>query len=121
LAEDRTIEVDIDLRWIVPRDPDIDGLPTPGSKERIIIQASSNSDCAISTHCRAFHRKQIPECWNNKRWIAIVALEVAVGKVGIIAGFARAISVALLKVVIEDSLEPFSRDRAPGKRARPSA
>lgn len=50
LAENGTIEVDIDLRWVVPRDSHIDWLPTPGGEECISIPPSGDRDGGIIPH-----------------------------------------------------------------------
>ncbi len=84
-----------------------------------MIPASSDGDCAIVADRRLFEREQVPKCRNDERRIAIVALEVTVSIVCIIAGFARSVPMSFLKVVVENRLEPLCSDRTTDEGACP--
>ena len=70
--------------------------PAAALARQVIAHSTSLSVRKRRSTCRselAVTRKQVPKCWNYERGITIVALEVAIGVVGIIAYFARALSV----------------------------
>jgi hypothetical protein len=90
-------------------------------EEWISIRASIDYDDTIISHPRLFEWEQVPKCWNDERRIAIIALEMTVGIVDIIASFARSIPMSFLKIVVENRLEPLRSERTTSKRARPSA